>query len=804
VDLRTRPAVAVPEPRHDNRGARLTRWAPPAAIGGMAVSGAALFAVPLRHVGLERMDAFGLISVLPLASLAGLGLLTLAFVLALGLRRARPLLLGGILVAIVLCLHGVTSVIESQPRFATSYQIAGFAEFIGRTGHTEPTLNAYFSWPGFFAVVAFVQKVTGGHSLLGVLQFWPVLINLAYLVSVWLILRNLRASWRARWLAALLFTVGLWVGQDYFSPQSFDYLLYLLFVAFALTWFRARPGARRPAVAGRSADADGQAGWVARHASWAGRYSRWASRCSGWAGRYSRWASRCPGWAGRYSRWASRCPGWTSRGLRVLTARLVGGLGPGELPARQASKAERAVLLAVLLGIFAAITVSHQLTPILVLAALGGLVLARRSTLTGLPVLLAVIVICWLSFAATGYWSGHLSDIFGSVGHLGGNVSAGVGGRLAGASRGHELVLYLRVGFAIAMLGLAAAGLLRRRRWGIDDRVALVLTCVPFISLGLQSYGGEILLRVYLFALPAASVLAAYLFFPRADPGLQAAPAGGPVGGSAGAAAVGRASARPPGSKDARAGRAVHPAPPARRSWPALVAAAVITVAMTGGFLVARYGNEAFEQTPRGELAATDYLYAHDRGGVRVLWLSQRPPLDVTPEMPWQYRDIEKVRYSSSQAPANPAAVGGVIAALRAAGPHSYVITTTTQEAYLEQVASYRSGWGQVFRAHMTAAPGVRTVFANHDAAIYALHWPRGAVVRPLRIIPGGHTVWATSWTPVGLVVAGLLLLVLLAREFIRVSGTAAVRLIRPLTLVSLPLIILLLAVVVERFVVLS
>ena len=66
----------------------------------------------------------------------------------------------------------------------------------------------------------------------------------------------------------------------------------------------------------------------------------------------------------------------------------------------------------------------------------------------------------------------------------------------------HELVLYSRVAFAGTVIILAVAGLVRRRRLAIDDRVALVLTFVPFAGLALQGYGGEMALRVYLFALP--------------------------------------------------------------------------------------------------------------------------------------------------------------------------------------------------------------------------------------------------------------------------------------------------------------
>jgi hypothetical protein len=730
LDTGTRPDVTtrMPEPARRGRPA----WAAPAAIAVTALAGVIMFALSLRHIPLAHMDAFGLISALPATCLAGLALIVAAFGLALGLRRPSPVLLGAILLAVVAGLHGLPSFVEAQPRFPTTWQIAGFTEYIGRTGHTQPGLDAYFSWPGFFALVALVKGLAGPGGLVAVMQWWPLAINVAYLAPVWLILRNLRASWRAQWLAALLFTTGLWVGQDYFSPQSFSYFLYLLFIAIVLTWFRAVPGARPQSGLGL----------------------------------------------------ATRLPAPVTGVLAQARWRLFGRLQPGEVAARPVSRSQRVVLLAVLLGVFTAITVSHQLTPVLVIAAVAGLALARRTTLRWLPVLLAVIVIAWLSFAATGYWSGHLSDIFGNIGHLGGNVSSGVGGRLAGASPGHELVLYLRVAFAMGLIGLAGLGVARRRRHGFDDRAALVLTCAPFVALGLQSYGGEILLRVYMFALPAAAVLTAYLFFPHTD----LAP---------------RRQAADPGHSDARAGRAVQPAPPARRSWPAVVAATVLTVGMTLGFVVARYGNEAYEQTPRGVLAATDYLYAHDQGGARVLWLSQAPPIDVTPEMPWAYRDIEKVRYETAKAPVNPAKVSGVVAALRAAGPHGYLITTGTQEAYLEQVASYRSGWGPAFRADLAAAPGVRTVFANSDAAIYTLNWPKAATSRPLPAA-AGPDIATTIWTPIGLAVTVALLILLATREFIAVAAGRAVRYLRPLALTALPLLAVFLVIVALRFAVLS
>jgi hypothetical protein len=679
-------------------------WRPAVAVGAVAVGGLVAFLAPLGGVDLSRLNGRGLISVLPVISLLGITAAVVAFCAGLCLPRAYPAMLGATLVGIVICLDAVTVFTEPEPRFATAYQIAGFVEYVSRTGHTAPGLDAYFSWPSFFGAVAFLQRVTGNHDLIPVLRWWPVIIDMACLVPLYLIMRNLRASWRAKWFAAFLFEVGNWVGQDYFSPQSFNYLLYLAFVAILLTWFGLRPRAATPVPEAKPETGHGIVSWLR---SW---YSM---------------------------------------------------LVPGEMESRPSSPAQRAVLLAILLGIFVVSTTSHQLTPFEMIAACLGLVAVRRCTITGLPVLLAVIVIGWVSFAAVAFWSGHLSALFGDLGNLTGNVTSSVTGRMTGTSQ-HLYVLEVRSASAAAFLLMAAGGLLRRRRRVTDDRVLIALMCMPFLGFATQSYGGEIALRVYLFALPAAALLAAYLFFPA--------------------------------TRDEGGGR----------PWRAFLPVAACAVTLVFAFLVARYGNEAFEQTPPGEVAAFDYLYAHDQDGVRLLWLSPDPAVDDTPEMPWEYRDIEKINFIPELAPRDPGSLAGLVATLRAAGPGSYLITTTTQETYLNQEASYPVGWGAEFRAQMAATPGVRTVFANADAVIYTLQWPRGTPVRPLGLANASTVSQSTLWTPAGLVVLGLLLLVLTAREFIRVCLGAPRRLIRALTLASLPLLVVFIGVVIIRFIVIA
>jgi hypothetical protein len=348
-----------------------------------------------------------------------------------------------------------------------------------------------------------------------------------------------------------------------------------------------------------------------------------------------------------------------------------------------------------------------------------------------------------------------MSNIFGGVGNLGSNLTSSVGGRLMGSTAQHLITLHAREGMAAVIVGMALLGLLRRRWKGFDDRVLLAFFLMPILSIGLQSYGGEVALRIYLFVLPAACVLAGCLFF--------ADPKAGPV------------------------------------NWRALVPLGLLAVILPVSFLLVRYGNDAFEQTPPGEVAASNWIYAHDGSGARVLWLSASPKVDVTPEMPWSYQDINKVLYLPVQAPRDPASVSGLVSSLRSAGPGSYLIATRTQEAYLQQSAGYPAGWGSHLNQLMSSAPGVRVAYANSAAVVYTLRWPPGAQPRALPADAGRNSP-LTIVTVAGLSLLVLLIVVLTVREFCRLVRPQAGRLTGVLTIVSLPLLLLVLGDVILRF----
>ncbi|MFJ3643200.1 lipopolysaccharide biosynthesis protein [Streptomyces sp. NPDC090108] len=658
-------------------------------LGCLLAAALLLYWVPVLRLGdadLDRMGGLGLISVLPLPTLAGAALLVVVFAGLLRQHREHRALLLITLLATVVSLHALPAVIEAEPRFPTAWQHLGFIDYIDRTGSAVPDLDARWSWPGFFAVAAFVGRACGVTDFTEIIRWWPTAVQLSYLAPMFLLTRSLRASWRAKWTGVWFFVLCGWVGQDYFSPQGFTYLLYLAFVAILLVWFRA------PHVI------------------------------------------------------------WTR-------------FRPGEAEVEPAGRRQRAVLLLVLTSSFAASVPAHQLTPFVMLGVLAALVLLQRSELRGLPLLFAVVVAAWVGFMAEPYWSGHFDELFGGVGGVGSNVSTSVSGRIQGGSSTHKLVLYTRVLLAGSVMALACWGWWRRRRSQYRERSLLVLAFVPFLGFGMQSYGGEMALRVFMFALPGAALLGALALFPRT-----------------GVTARER-------ERDRR-----NPAP---------LAALLAGLLLMGGFLVARWGNEPFERIRPGEVAAMDWVYAHDKPTVRLLWLSNDTVNDVTPAMPWGARDMERVNYVPTLAPPDPALVSGLVKALKDAGPNSYLMVNESQATYLRLDAGYPAGWDSRLTRNLDDRPELTKVLVNDDVAVYAMRVrPAGAVPRADPGPIGPQVTW-TPWSVVGALAAVALIVLLTARELVRVATPPSVRRLRRLQgafWFSLPLLALFLASLVQRF----
>lgn len=246
-----------------------------------------------------------------------------------------------------------------------------------------------------------------------------------------------------------------------------------------------------------------------------------------------------------------------------------------------------------------------------------------------------------------------------------------MGERVQG-SPGHVLVVRVRLLFSLVVWALAAVGALGLwRRRALDLRLAL-LAVAPFPLLVLQPYGGEMLLRVYLFTLPFASLLVA----------------------SALASAL--AAWRP---------RALR--------TPVLVG--VLSV-MVAGFLLTRYGNERMDQFTLLEVATVDRLYdIVPPGGLLVA---------ATGNLPWKARDYERYDYLTAvhlaQTVPPPELARAVEDAMRRR-PASALVLTRSQQASAELMGTLPPNALEDLRRHLGGSGRFRLAYANADASIYVL-----------------------------------------------------------------------------------
>jgi hypothetical protein len=187
------------------------------------------------------------------------------------------------------------------------------------------------------------------------------------------------------------------------------------------------------------------------------------------------------------------------------------------IPGRVAGRNARwtTALEMILVAIVAALVVGHQLTPlvtILALALFSAMGLTRYKLLWLAALMLFV---AWFFYGAGGYWEGHLIEVLSDIGGLDGNLTSSVASRITGDPV-YGQMQYLRMGASALLLGLAALGWLRLRHRGFAPIVA-ALAIAPLSLVLVQSYGGEVVIRSFLYASPLLAPLAAALLLPLAQ-----------------------------------------------------------------------------------------------------------------------------------------------------------------------------------------------------------------------------------------------------------------------------------------------
>lgn len=400
--------------------------------------------VSLTWVRQSAVNQYGLIEVLPIAYYVAVAMVVVSFILTFASARTRWVQFATEIVILVFLLESSPALAESTPRFAPAWLHAGFTDYVAHTGQVLPIIDARFNWPSFFTGMGLIDRAGGLPNAIMLIRWWPTAIDLLYLLPMLMLAQTVLRDNKKAMLAVFLFPFANWVGQDYYSPQSAAFLLYLVLLCVVLRSF----GARRESL----------------------------------------------------------LPRWRLAALRPRFSS--GAEPPPEVSGSEVQKLPRSQLAApmlVLLALCAAMDTGHQITPFFAVATVGVLVILGRSTLFAWPGIMLLLAVGWVCFGAVAYWSGHFNALFGGVGNLSGNVSDDL--RLRGDAA-HSLVDDVRLLMVAVFWLLGFAGCLAGRKTDADRRSAMILMVVPVVIITGQAYGGEAGLRAFLFSLPGAVCLA--------------------------------------------------------------------------------------------------------------------------------------------------------------------------------------------------------------------------------------------------------------------------------------------------------
>ena len=208
---------------------------------GLTAAATVACAVALRdlaEVAAPVESDFGLAAALPWTFWVGLLALNVTFGATLSLRRPSTPLLALQLLLLVVVLYGAAALVEPIPRLEVSWRHLGITDQLWRSGNVDPDIDAYFSWPGFFAGTAAWFELVPVPA--ATLALWaPVLNGLLWAFGVVAVASSLTPSRHHAWLTGWFFVVVNWIDQDYLSPQAFGFAVYLVVVTCLLRYLGA-------------------------------------------------------------------------------------------------------------------------------------------------------------------------------------------------------------------------------------------------------------------------------------------------------------------------------------------------------------------------------------------------------------------------------------------------------------------------------------------------------------------------------------------------------------------------------------
>jgi len=572
----------------------------------LIIIGSAVWLSSLSQVKVEQMNDLGLVSVIPPTGWIALALLAVSFSLVLTAQKVNSVLIFFHMIILVFMLYGITAIVETVPRFGPSWRHAGVIDYILRNENVNPRIDAYFNWPGFFIMGGLITQIAGLDSAVYFLKWSPFFFQLLYMGPLWMIYNSLTGSRRLVWFGIWVFYLVNWVGQDYFSPQAMNFFYFLVILAILLRWFRSSEVTIPRLVNGKL---------------------------------------------------LQKIPKIQGVITRVFTSE--------KAPPVPTSLTQKAFFLLMMVMIYFVSVTSHQLTQFAILFSVLLLLIFQRITPKALPIIMLVLSGMWIAYMASAFMAGRLKGMLEAFGQLETALDANLVNRMSG-SPGHMVVTQLRLGLTLGVWLAAMLGFIRQWIRGTLETSAALLVAAPFPLLIMQTYGGEMLMRIYMFSLPLAAFLAAALIFP------------------------------------------IIKEPP---SWRYTVAVGLASAVLLGVFWFGRYGNERMEYFTPAEVDAVEFIYQHAEPGSLIA--------TVTTNLPYKYINYEIYKYVKLEKELVMGDMVSLFTTLK--NPkydHAYLLLTRAQEAYVEMYYDPGLIDFEKLENQLLFDPQIKVIYTNPDAKI--------------------------------------------------------------------------------------
>ncbi|MBT2547039.1 glycosyltransferase [Arthrobacter sp. ISL-65] len=349
--------------------------------------------------------------------------------------------------------------------------------------------------------------------------------------------------------------------------------------------------------------------------------------------------------------------------------------------------------LVITLLLITVIVASHQLTPFMLLIGVTALTLSGRVWPSRLPLITIVVLTLWLAYPASAYLLGHppLADA-----GLEAATEANVLDRVRGTD-GHVLVVQVRALLTLVLWGLAAAGAWRDwRRGRLDIRVVL-LAVTPLLLFPAQVYGGEMLIRVSLFALPFIALQACSVLLPTDGSKLSTVGSKLPADGSKRRSYL--------AADDSK-----------RRSYLAAGGLALTCVLLAVLTVTGRFGNARYDVFTHDEIDAVAAMQRLAPPGSAIISAAHPTPWRSEAYLDHRSRTIEDLcRSDLSTARCGPL----VYDYARRSTAGAVLLITRSSEASLVLQGVRGAGGFSELEKWLGAQNGVELVFSNVDARVY-------------------------------------------------------------------------------------